>query len=59
MGTAYIIAFMRPKLNARLKKDFTFVNVRYILMLIPSLPVENSKIAFPPKHACVFRLRAS
>ena len=25
----------------------------------PSLPVENSKIAFPPKPACVFRLRAS
>ena len=25
----------------------------------PSLPVENSKIAFTPKPACVFRLRAS
>lgn len=34
MGTAYIIAFMRPKLNARLKIDFTVVNVRYILMLM-------------------------
>ena len=28
-------------------------------MLLPSLPVENSKIAFPSKPACVFRLRAS
>ena len=26
---------------------------------IPSLPLENLKIAFPPKPACVFRLRAS
>ena len=34
MGTAYIIAFMRPKLSARLKIDFTVVNVRYILMLM-------------------------
>ena len=25
----------------------------------PSLPVENLKIAFPSKPACVFRLRAS
>ena len=25
----------------------------------PSLPLENLKIAFPPKPACVFRLRAS
>ena len=31
---------------------------RYALFL-PSLPVENSKIAFSPKPACVFRLRAS
>ena len=29
------------------------------LRTFPSLPVENSKIAFPPKPACVFRLRAS
>ena len=34
MGTAYIIAFMLPKLNAGLKIDFTVVNVRYILMLM-------------------------
>lgn len=34
MGTAYIIAFMLPKLNARLKKDFTVVNVHYIPMLM-------------------------
>ena len=27
--------------------------------VVPSLPVENSKIAFPSKPACVFRLRAS
>ena len=27
--------------------------------LIPSLPLENLKIAFPPNPACVFRLRAS
>ena len=26
---------------------------------VPSLPVENSKIAFSTKPACVFRLRAS
>ena len=26
---------------------------------IPSLPVENSKIVFSTKPACVFRLRAS
>ena len=26
---------------------------------LPSLPVENSKIVFSPKPACVFRLRAS
>ena len=28
-------------------------------MAIPSLPVENSKIVFSTKPACVFRLRAS
>ena len=28
-------------------------------VLAPSLPLENLKIAFPPKPACVFRLRAS
>ena len=27
--------------------------------IVTSLPVENSKIAFPSKPACVFRLRAS
>ena len=27
--------------------------------LLPSLPLENLKIAFPSKPACVFRLRAS
>ena len=28
-------------------------------LLVPSLPLENLKIAFPSKPACVFRLRAS
>ena len=27
--------------------------------ILPSLPLENLKIAFPSKPACVFRLRAS
>ena len=29
------------------------------LVVYPSLPLENLKIAFPPKPACVFRLRVS
>ena len=31
----------------------------YELWYNPSLPLENLKIAFPSKPACVFRLRAS
>ena len=30
-----------------------------VLQVLPSLPLENLKIAFPSKPACVFRLRAS
>ena len=41
--------------SKKFKKGQTMVE--YII--IPSLPLENLKIAFPPKPACVFRLRAS
>ena len=32
---------------------------QFALTRFPSLPLENLKIAFPSKPACVFRLRAS
>ena len=43
--------------------EYFFIDIqvanRTALCYTPSLPLENLKIAFPSKPACVFRLRAS
>ena len=50
---------MAAKKTAGQKALKISAKARYGLRILPSLPVGNSKIAFPPKPACVFRLRAS
>ena len=48
-----------PELGSYYGPDYSSKDIEQQGFRVPSLPVENLKIAFPSKPACVFRMRAS